>query len=147
MSKKNGGKKIKGTSNFEIDKNEKLVRVSINPKIFSLSMIYSACYIFIDKAYVIIDGNPEKEVIVKLFPKEGYDLDKLGMEFNNELLSFAVYETRTKKNISIRDTLLKRALLTNEVETSTEETVDFIDDPEGIAIPWEEKYGKKSRKT
>lgn len=147
MSKKNGGKKIKGISNFEIDKNEKLVRVSINPKIFSLSMIYSACYIFIDQAYAIIDGDPEDEIIVELVPKKEYDLDKLRLEFSNELLNFAVYETRSKKNASIRGTLLKRALLTNEVETSTRETVEFIDDPEGISIPWEEKYGKKSRKT
>lgn len=128
------------TDNLEINKKENFVLVSVNPKIYPLNVIYAAAYVFIDRAYVIIDGNPEEGVIVELKAKGKEDLKKLGYEFNNELLNYAVYEGQAKDNSEVRAVLIKRALLTNG-EEETED--DFIEDPEGIAVPWEEKYGKK----
>jgi len=43
------------------------VLIPINPEIYPLDVIYTSAYVFIDRAYVIIDGNPKKEVIVKWF--------------------------------------------------------------------------------
>jgi His-Xaa-Ser system protein HxsD len=136
---------------MEINQKENNVLVSVNPKIYPLEVIYSAAYVLIDKAYIVIDGDPEEEVIVELKPKEkSTDLEILGRDFNNELLNYAVYKTQSEKNAGLRQALLQRALLTNDsslVEsTQTEsEEVDYIDDPEGIAVPWEEKYGKAKK--
>ena len=50
--------------------------------------------------------------------------------------------------------IIQRALFTNDPsiidEVNSEGKIDLDDeefeDPEGIAVPWEEKYGKKSKK-
>jgi len=73
----------------------------------------------------------------------------LGREFNNELINYANYAIRSLKNERIRETIMDRVMETNrEVhEPLPEVEVDntdkpWFDDPEGIAVPWEEKYGK-----
>lgn len=138
--------------NIKIEKDS--VVLIINPKIYPLSTIYSASYVFLDRAYVLLDGNPEKEVIVKLKPKQKQDLKKLGMEFFNELINYADYQKRAEQTKNIRETILQRALLTNDpsfIESAQDKEIaeeledEELDDPEGIAIPWEEKYGKKNK--
>jgi His-Xaa-Ser system protein HxsD len=128
-------------------------KVSVNPKIHNLDVVYSAAYVFLDKAYILLDGDPEKEIIVTLKPKEGNDAEKLGLEFSNELLNYSHYKSKTKDLGAIRQAILQRALLIYETpkEIKPEETDkdldgDFLDDPEGIAVPWEEKYGNKKTK-
>ena len=77
------------------------------------------------------------------------DIEKLGREFFNELLSYAAYKSQSEKSSEIRKSIIQRALLTNDLdETIAEEGFaddDYLDDPEGIAIPWEEKYGKQNQ--
>ncbi|MBO06189.1 MAG: hypothetical protein QF917_00235 [Candidatus Woesearchaeota archaeon] len=127
------------------------VLLNINPELYNLETIYSAAYVFLDKAFIILDGDPKKEVIVKLKPKKSRDLEKLGHDFFNELINYADYQKRAEKTKKIRETIMQRALITNENigqdEVSNDllnelEDDDLLDDPEGIAIPWEEKYGK-----
>lgn len=151
-----GGKVQKGISNTSIDKEENCVVLSINTKIYPLDVVYSAAYIFIDRAYILLDGDPKNKVTVELRPKQkSQDLEKLGMDFNNELLNYAFYKTQSEKNKDIRTTLIQAALLANEPRAADTEDNDildelddddFLDDPEGIAIPWEEKYGKEKKK-
>ena len=131
--------------NFTINKKENNIVISINPKIYPLSVIYSAAYVFLDRAYILIDGDPEEEIIIKIMLKErGSDLEILGKDFNNELLNYSAYAVQSEKNAAIRHLILQRALFTNDSELeeqfkteSKEES--YIDDPEGIAVPWEEK--------
>jgi len=136
---------------ISLDKSDNSVLLSVNPKIYSLDVIYSAAYVFLDKAYILLDGDPEKEVVVRLRLKEEIsensekELKKLGNEFFNELLNYSFYKKQAEKNSKIRETLLQTALIGSslqepQIETSQDE--EFIEDPEGIAIPWEEKYGK-----
>ncbi len=135
----------KNISNMEINKEEGYALISINPKIYPLDVVYSAVYILLDKAYLVIDGNPEEEIIVEIRSKEkNGDVEEIGHELNNELVNYAVYKTQSEKNKIIRQTIIQRALLTNNFEA--EDNVDYLEDPEGIAIPWEEKYGEKSDK-
>jgi len=134
--------------------------LNINPKIYPLEIVYSAAYVFLDKSYILLDGDPEKEISIRLKPKEGQDLEKLGNEFLNELINYADYKKRAEDTKTIRETLLQRALITNDpaaIQNPTEQDDEFddimgeldeddnyLDDPEGIAIPWEEKYGKQA---
>lgn len=139
--------KIKG--NFEIHESENRIIVSINPKIYPLDVIYSAAYVFLDRTYIFIDGDPKEEVIIELKPKNDKEnLENLGGEFNNELLNYAAYKAQAEKNAPIRQMIIQRALLTNDPSLKIQEPSgeSYIEDPEGIAIPWEEKYGKKNEK-
>jgi len=111
----------------------------------------------------MLDGDPEKEILVELRLKDNstLELETVAKDFFNELLNYAFYEEQSRKNVELRNTLLKTALLTNIgaeeeecescKESENEEVVDWSDiedleddefeDPDGIATPWEEKYG------
>ena len=63
--------------NIEVHK--KFAIISINPKLYPLSVIYSAAYWLLDKAHVIIDGDPETEILVEIRPRvKNVDLKELG---------------------------------------------------------------------
>jgi His-Xaa-Ser system protein HxsD len=130
--------------------------ISVKPKIHNLDVVYSAAYTFLDRAYILLDGDPDKEIIVTMKPKGKEDPEKLGLEFNNELLNYSHYKSKVKDLGEIRQAILQRSLLIFEKKDEEkkeeiddfeldEKDMDFLDDPEGIAIPWEEKYGKKSK--
>ena len=138
-------------SNLKIENGS--VILSINPKLYNLETVYSAAYVFLDKAYVLLNGDPKKEVLVSLKPKGKERLEKIGREFLNELINYADYQKRAEQTKKVREMLLQRALITNDPPTvqndnefddvmeELEDDEDYLDDPEGIAIPWEEKYG------
>lgn len=130
--------KIKVIDNLEI--HPKHVVVSVNPKIYGLDIVYSAGYVLMDRAYVVIDGDPDEEIVVELRPKKKGDLETLGRDFNSELLNYAVYKSQAAANKEVKDALVQRAMLTNVGQIDSDDA--YLDDPEGIAIPWEEKYGK-----
>jgi len=127
---------MKNLSNIEINEKEDYVLVSINPKIYFLDVIYSAAYILLDKAHIVLDGDPEEEIIAEIRPKGKQDLRALAMAFNDELLNYSVYKTQSEKNKGIRQAIIQRALLTSGFNDKDTE----IEDPDGIAVPWEDKY-------
>lgn len=134
MSKKNNFKS-------KVSKNQIIIKV--NPKIYPLEAIYGAAYVFLDRAYLFLDGNPEKEVIVTLKGKEKMTeqkLKNLAGEFYNELLNCALRQKISQNNQKIREYIVSQALL-SAIEEEKEE--EWQKDPLGIAVPWEEKYGKK----
>ena len=140
------------------DGNNDVLIISVNPKLYPLEAVYSAAYVFMDRAYIVLDGDPEKEIIVRIKLKPECSLENIEGEFNNELLNYADYLTRAKETKKIREIFLQRAILSNEPELAVPENnailhpeeddpeeVVFLKDPESIAVPWEEKYGKKLR--
>jgi len=133
------------------------VILTVNPKIYPLETVYSAAYTFLDKAYILLDGDPKKEIIVKLKPKERYDLKKLGFKFFDELINYADYRSRAEQTRGIREMLLQRALITNDPSiVQNDEYLNQVlkevkqdkgfDDAEGIAIPWEDRNNKGTKK-
>lgn len=87
--------------------------IRVNSKIYPLEIIESAAYVFTDRAYIILDGDPENEVIVMIKPKQGYDKRILESEFHNELLNYKTYARFSDKNKELRLAILQRALVTN----------------------------------
>jgi len=145
------------SSNFVIKDNQ--LTIKVNAKIYPIEAVYSAAYVFLDRAYIVLDGDPNSEILVNMKLKQEGSLDEIGNEFNNELLTYADYLARSKATIKIRETLLQRALLVGEQPAEGMQEIksddfddlddldeslddDYLDDPEGIAVPWEEKYGK-----
>lgn len=140
---------------MRITKKKNELVISLNPKIYPLEVVYGTCYVFIDRAYLFLDGNPEKEIKVFLKGKEELSLKKLERlagEFKNELLNYTLRISIAKNTKKIRETIVERALFSvlpheqelkkiNEPEQINKKRIE--DDPLGIAVPWEEKYGKK----
>lgn len=143
MTKKSGGSSI---DNIEIDKEGNYLLVSVNPKIYGLDIVYYATYVLMDRAYAILGGDPEREILVELRPKDNSDLEALGREFNNELLNYAVYMKQSAKNQRLREAILQRVLMTNLVPTEGEEPKGMMENAERIAKPWREKRGKRRKK-
>ena len=144
-------------SKLKINKKENKVIVPINTKVYPLEAIYGAVYVFIDKAYVFLDGNPEKEILVQLKGKKDLtikDLKKLAGEFLNELLSSSLRHQISKSNSKIREYIVGAALIgvsgkASEGTVEATEKKEWEKDPLGIAVPWEDKYkGRgKTKKT
>ena len=121
--------------NFKINKKENSVLISVKTKIYPLEVIYSAAYMFLDRVYVTIDGDPKKEVIIQLKAKKGkIDFKKLVGDFNNELINYSVYAIQAARTGAIREAIIKRAMET--IDENEDEKDLWIDDPEGIAKPW-----------
>lgn len=166
-----------GDSNITINEAECTVFVRVNPKVFSLGVVYATCYLFTDKHYVHLDGDPQKEITIELAPKDTSSknaaaLASLAKEFENELLKHGFYNMQHTESLALKTIMLKRILsmpdsiaevyvgkpmkekvdkevklLDNDpIENMLKEEDPSIDDPEGIAIPWEEKYGKQNDK-
>jgi len=112
-----------------------IVKIKVNTSLYPLEVIYSSLYVFLDKAYVLLEGNPNKSVLVNLKPKNKEDLEKMGLEFNNELINYASYKEISEKNKEIKKILLSRALLTNN-PLSVQESL--LEEDEDVKIPWED---------
>ena len=107
-------KKLNKLGNIEIDEKNGYAFFLINPKIYSIDVVYAAAYVMIDRAFVILDGDPNKEIKVEIRKKEDkLTLKELVISFNEELLNYATYKIQSEKNKKIRETLLQRVLLTN----------------------------------
>lgn len=144
-----GEENLKRPGNLELNREDCSVMVSVNPKIYPLDVVMSAAYIFTNDNYVLLDGDPNDKIIVEIRPKDKtVSVESLGRMFNNELINYATYAVQAIKNAKLRETILNRVLLTNsvqEIDSPIEDPEDELceDDPEDIAIPWEEKYGDK----
>lgn len=141
--------KVNALQNIEIDDKEEYVVFSVNPKIYPLDLVYSASYIMIDKAFIILDGDPKEKILIEIRKKKkDQDLKTLIQEFNEELLNYAVYKVQSEKNKHIREMILQRVLLTNDpnyfaIQEPTEKE-EPIEDPENIMETWEESKEEKN---
>ena len=142
---------VKTIDNLEFHYDEGYIVVSVNPKVYPLEAVHSASYVFMEDSFVVLDGDPEKKITVKLRPREkSKNLEELGRGFNDELLNYAVYNTQSEKNKVIKEAIVQKALFTNQgadyKESAETEEESYVDDPLGIARPWEETNKKRENK-
>ena len=135
----------------QITYNENNAIFRINPEIYPLDIIYSAAYIMIDKAFILLDKDADNKIKITIQNKNKYFSPKqLVQEFNDELLNYAVYKVQSEKNKDLREILLKRVLITNEVidcvkEIEKELFMKNMDDSEGIFKPWKETEDENNK--
>ena len=145
---------------------EQALTLTFNARVYPLDAVMSAAYTFLDRAYVLLDKD-STGTIVRLWPKEGQDARPTEGDFVNELLNEALRLKIAKQNQQVREMVINRALFA-ATSTNVEEEVldqaldslddlddldldldgdnlDFLDDPLGIAVPWEEKYGEEKK--
>ena len=84
--------------------------IKLNPKVYSLQIIYATAYSLLDKAYILLDGDPEKEILVQLFPKDEQDSEKLKQRFYDELINYGNYYSSLNRDKEIVKMILERAL-------------------------------------
>lgn len=139
---------------FKISKEKSKIVISVNPRLYPLGAIYGAAYVFLDRAYLFLDGNPKSQVIVSLKGKQKLTTEQLkGLagEFYNELLNCALRDKISQNNQKIREFIIARALFSaqgfpeEKIKKGPEKPKkeEWQKDTLGIALPWEEKYKKK----
>jgi His-Xaa-Ser system protein HxsD len=139
-----------------VDLHERAVSLSVDPTLYPLSALYAAGYIFIDRCFVLLDKPSPDRLRVTLSPKKGEateaTLTAFVGEFANELLSCAWRAKIAEESRSIIESATAQALHGAMGAPSLDdlEKFDFseeaFDDPLGIAMSWEDKYGKKKSK-
>jgi His-Xaa-Ser system protein HxsD len=129
------------------------VSLRVDASLYPLSAVYAAAYIFLDRCFVLLDKPDAQHVRVTLSWKKGAPAEgatrALVGEFANELLSCAWRAKIAEENRALIENATARALGGAMGAPSLDdlESFDFSDqpfeDPLGIAMSWEEKYGKK----
>ncbi|MBF0485609.1 MAG: hypothetical protein HQL16_03740 [Candidatus Omnitrophica bacterium] len=122
-------------------------KLSVKTKIYPLQTIYSAGYVFMDKAYIYLDEGGKDSVAVWLLPKaKGVKVEQLALEFSQELLNYAHYFSSLKANAESVKILLQRALFSASPslvqEAEEKEIKDLIAELEQEEVK-ESKKGKK----
>jgi len=91
-----------------IDLVENKITLELDLEVYPLSTIHAAAYVFVDRAYFIMDKK-DGQILVTLISK-GEDLEKLKNELYNELLNYNNYFTHLEKNKDIVRLIVERAL-------------------------------------
>ena len=95
----------------KFEKEDGWIKVSVDLKVYPLQSVHSAGYVFMDRAHVKLEEEKKDLVAVWLKPKkDAQDLEKLALEFSDELLNYAHYFSSLKTNAENMKILLQRAL-------------------------------------
>ncbi len=138
------------------DLDDSSAELTVDSTLYSLEAVYGASFTFIDRCFVFLDRPSEGQLRVTLSSKKkGATEDELRSfvgEFANELLACAWREKITAENRGAIEAVTMQALAGAMGPPSLDELEDFdfseepFEDPLGIAMSWEEKYGKDKAK-
>ncbi|NOY91546.1 MAG: His-Xaa-Ser system protein HxsD [Deltaproteobacteria bacterium] len=137
------------------DLDDSSAELTVDSTLYSLESVYGASFTFIDRCFVFLDRPAEGQLRVTLAAKKSATQDELrGFvgEFANELLACAWREKITAENRGAIEAVTMQALAGAMGPPSLDELEDFdfseepFEDPLGIAMSWEEKYGKDKAK-
>jgi hypothetical protein len=105
---------------------------------YSIDCIFLACNSMMGRYHFKIESKAdEKGFVIKVFSKDVKKIDSketIKSEFNEKLDFYSQYIENHNNTSAIMTGLIEESLLKS----------DIIEDPEGIAMPWEEKYGKRT---
>jgi len=104
--------------NVEFDKESNSALVSINPKIYKLGVIFAAAYVLLEKAFIVLDGSPDDQIVASIKPKKPEGIEEIVSEFNEQLINFAVNFDQSDKTRNIREEFIKQAFITHSREGS-----------------------------
>jgi His-Xaa-Ser system protein HxsD len=131
------------------------ISLRVDASLYPLGALYGASYVFIDRCWVLLDRPDEKHFRVTLTWKKpdvpAAALEALAGEFMNELLSCAWRAKIAEESRSVIESVTARAYAGAMGPPSLDELESFefseeaFEDPLGIAMSWEEKYGKKKK--
>ena len=136
-----------------VDMSAPSVSLRVEASLYPLTAVYAAAYIFIDRCFVVLDRPDPAHYRVTLASKKGEATEAVLTtyvgEFANELLSCAWRAKIAEESRGLIESATAQALRGAMGPPSLDdlEKFDFseeaFEDPLGIAMSWEEKYGKK----
>jgi His-Xaa-Ser system protein HxsD len=131
---------------------DKVVHLSFEESIYPKDAVFGAAYVFIDRAFVHVDRSGGK-LLVTVRPRPGVTLaaEAIAGEFENEALAQTWRREIINDSRAWIEGISSRALggaagppgLDDLLDASLGDLGGAFDDPLGIAVSWEEKYGKK----
>ena len=129
------------------------IKVPVDLKAYPLQSVHSSGYAFMDRAHVRLEEEKKDLVGAWLKPKnDKQDLEKLALEFSDELLNYAHYFSSLKINAENMKILLQRALFSSSPsivkEAEDKEIEDLIKELEAEekqAAPKAKKASKKKK--
>jgi His-Xaa-Ser system protein HxsD len=138
-----------------VDLAARAVSLRVDASLYPLGAVYAAAYVFLDRCYVLLDRPDAAHVRVSLSWKKGEPpagaLEAMAGEFANELLSCAWRARIAEENRAVIEAATARALSGAMGAPSLDDLESFefgdeaFEDPLGIAMSWEEKYGKRKK--
>jgi len=134
------------------------VDVVVDVSVYPVEAVMASAYVFIDRCYVHLDKLDGDRIQVTLTAKDGTseeELRAMAGELQNELLAQALRRHVATRHERVRETIIARALFGAAPVLPADppgidpkfipaEDDDYLEDPLGIAVPWEEKYGKSA---
>ena len=81
------------TDNVYIDEEENYVAIKVNTRLYRVHSIMNAADEFLEEANFIIDGEPEKEIIVKFIPKKKLSREQLAEIANRFCTTLVAFST------------------------------------------------------
>jgi His-Xaa-Ser system protein HxsD len=136
-----------------LDPQTATLTLSLDVGLYPRDVLYAAAYVFIDRAYVRLDRDGPR-YLVHLRGKQALDeatLRAMAGEFGNELLAQALRLRVVRANQRLIEDITGLAIAgaagapprEDAALVDLEEPADdgFLDDPLGIATPWETKKG------
>lgn len=162
-------KKAQGSSPVATQTHGSIGTVLVHKTLYPADVLFGTAFSFLDRAYLHLDIEDKDRFRVDIEARPGsrFSLDELVGEFKNELVNQALRHKLAKQTEKVRTMIVGRAIaeaipmegspsqaqaaptlpdLPPEIAkllAEEEDSLDFLDDPLGIAVPWEEKYGKK----
>ena len=129
--------------------------LEVDATLYPIDAVYGAAFVLIDRVYVLIDKTAEGRFKVtltlkKAAPDAAAALRTLVGELANELLACAWRVKIQAENRALIESVTMRTMAGALGAPSLDdlESFDFsneaFEDPLGIALSWEEKYGKKT---
>ena len=127
---------------------DKHITLDLSLRLYPLDAVYGACYQLIDEAYLYLDQTTSGRILVRITAKTSDTrdaLENLAGRFTNELLHQVLRMRLDRQTGRVRDMIVGRALLAAEPLIGPAPDIaqgpdDYLDDPLGIAVPWEEKF-------
>lgn len=164
-------KKADSRSEFKATVKGDAAVINFHKSLYSTDALFGTAFVFLDRCYVHCDMADANHVQVTLVPRAGskWSLAELAGEFKNEMVNQALRFKLAKQTEKVRTMIVGRAIgesippdqeIPGEVAATPvpdlppevakllseeEESLDFLDDPFGIAVPWEEKYSKDGK--
>lgn len=127
------------------------VVLSFDESIYPKDAVFGAAYTLLDRCFVHIDREGTK-LQVRLRPKPGVAVsaELIAGEFEAEALAQTWRRDIVRENQALIESVTTRALagaagppgLDDLLDEDLGDLGDAFDDPLGIAVSWEEKYGK-----
>lgn len=134
------------TYNFEIDTD-----------FYPIDAIYSVAYLLLEKYYLKLTSGKKNSVIMAITTEQKLsktEIDGMTRRIEQELINQTLRLRVAKENQKLREYILGKALfgaqfgvIEHEDTVRGSDEPDYINDPLGIAVPWEEKHRTNSEST